>query len=186
MCMLCITKMVKNGTFNRAIQHSGVCSGPWSPFVLSQGLATTESMLKQKNMSTNITELREYDAFRFQWDTFNPSIDDLILTKLPVETYTKLDKNGFNVNEIIIGFNSMDGIIGFPWDGGSTPNTSKQYDEYIRNYIKNDTQIKMIENIYYPLTDYPSYKNRTNASIAWETINGLTLTQGLGETLRAE
>ena len=170
--MLCITKMVKNNTFNRAIQESGACSGPWSPWLLSEGLTTTESALREHNLSTNITELREIDAFKFQWDSFNPSVDDLILTELPVETYLKLEINGFNANQFISGFNSMDGVIGFPWLGGSTPNTSQEYDEYIRNYIKNETQVKLIENVYYPLTDYPSYKNRTSASIAWQTING--------------
>ena len=171
-CMLCITKMVKNNTFQRAIQESGACGGPWSPFVLSQALVTTQQDLLQHNLSTNITELRNADAFDFQFDAFNPSIDDLLLTELPVETYKKLGIDGYNVQEIIIGFNSMDGIIGFPYLGGSTPNGSVEYNEYISNYISNETQVKLIENVYYPLSDFPSYHNRTSSSIAWQTING--------------
>ena len=71
-----------------------------------------------------------------------------------------------------MGFNSLDGVIGYPWHGGPVPNSSAQYKTYLNAYIANETQVELIETLYYPLSDFAEYNNHSNASLAWESING--------------
>eukprot|EP01084_Bolivina_argentea_P008060 15077_1 len=173
-CMLLISPMVPTGIFQRAIIESGSCTGPWGPAPLQLGLTTCANTLKEHKLSTNIDELRKLPATDFKIAARCAAVDGLILDALPSEIYGNLnDKNVvFNANEVIMGFNSMDGIIGYPWHGGSTPTTPAQYSQYLNAYISNKTQVHLIETIYYPLTDFPAYDGHSNASLAWESING--------------
>eukprot|EP01084_Bolivina_argentea_P174668 302548_1 len=173
-CQLAVSPMVAPNTFQRAIVESGSCIGPWMPQTVQAGLESSNKLLTQNHLSTDISVLRTYPASKLNIEGFYDSIDGLVLTQEPYLSYTDLTANGvvFNTKELIMGFNSMDGIIGFPFHGGATPQNEVQYTQYVNTYIKNKTQANLIETVYYPLSDFPPYSKGTSASVAWESLNG--------------
>eukprot|EP01084_Bolivina_argentea_P165346 287263_1 len=173
-CMLLISPKIIGDMFQRAIIQSGSCTGSWGPVNISEGLNATNVMLNQHNWPTDINKLRKLPAseFAIYWGT--TSIDGLVLTDLPSNIYSNLNNgnNVFNVDKVILGFDSTDGLVSYPWFAGSAPSNATQYKKFLQAYISNETQVNLLMNYYYPLTDFQPYIGYSNASFAWFTING--------------
>eukprot|EP01084_Bolivina_argentea_P112646 200889_1 len=173
-CMLLISPLAK-GLFSRAIIESGACNGPWGTANTSDGLAFSNKRLQNAGYPIdNLTYLRDIPAEEFQfkvaslvWDT---AVDDLILTQQPIITYSNLNKNTLNVDKLIVGFNTMDGIVGFPWHSGFRPSSDNEYQKFL-NYYFNETQANLMYNYYYPPSDFSFYPPDHNSyELAWFTI----------------
>eukprot|EP01084_Bolivina_argentea_P171808 297647_1 len=179
-CYLMISPIVPKDLFRRGIIESGSCIGPWGPQPTEAGLGYSDQRLLAAGYTLNITQLRQVNATKFTLDVLGSSaawvcaIDELVLDKLPTIVYNDIDRNIINGNELIIGFNSLDGTVGWPYYVGSHPQNAMQLNEYISHYIVNKTQVSLLENYYYPLSDFVEYENSSNASIVWYTINADT------------
>ena len=92
------------------------------------------------------------------------SIDNWVLTDLPRNLLLK-NNISLNSDTIMIGFNSMDGTVGWPWFSGEHPNTPNQLYKRLKSYISNITQVNLTYYYYYPLNQF------INASVAYYTIN---------------
>ena len=140
----------------------------------TEGIEENIAHLELAGLPNNITALRELPAHDFIDVVYVISVDELILTELPSVTYSELDKRGnvFNVEKLIMGYNSMDGIIGWPWHAGRHPKSNSQYKDFLSAYISNQTQVDLLYNDYYPPSDFPSLDQYENASIAWFTLTG--------------
>eukprot|EP01084_Bolivina_argentea_P290500 499010_1 len=180
-CYLLISPLIHNlNLFNQAIIQSGSCIGGWGPFPVDAAIEYSNTQLLKAGYSINITQLRQVNATKFTLDILGNAsgwpcgIDDLILTQPPQLTYSLLSEtHKINANKMIIGFNSLDGICGWPFYYGSHPNNSKQYHQFLSAYISNITQVYLLENYYYPLSSFiTEYNNNSNAAIAWYTLNG--------------
>eukprot|EP01084_Bolivina_argentea_P136783 240908_1 len=170
--MLTLSKMLPKNV-KRAIIESGSSTGAWGPMTITEGLTASNEVLKQNKLPTNISELRQIPAREFKIDVaMLDSIDGLILDKLPRTLYKNLSQQFvINVDQLMIGWNSLDGAVGWPFYYGPYPKNETQYKEYLELYISNETQVELIMNTYYPMSDFPPYNNAENASIAWFSIN---------------
>ena len=99
-------------------------------------------------------------------DSWIISVDNFVLTEKPKDTLSNLlNSSMLNTDKVMIGFNSMDGIMGWPYFDGNHPDTYDQLNTMVSQYIKNSTQVDLISNYYYPSSDF------INASVAYYTIN---------------
>ena len=117
-CMLLISPIVPKNLFQRAIIESGSCLLGWGPLNTTEGIKFSNAMLRANGMSTDLNILRSYPAHKLrQFTNWSASVDQLILTDLPNHIYANLDDtdNVFNAEQVIMGYVSMDGTIGFPW-----------------------------------------------------------------------
>ena len=117
-CMLLISPMVPKNLFQRAIIESGSCLLGWGPLNTTVGIEFSDAMLGANGMSADLNVLRSYPAHKFtKFTNWSASVDQLILTDLPDHIYANLDDtdNVFNAEQVIMGYVSMDGTIGFPW-----------------------------------------------------------------------
>eukprot|EP01084_Bolivina_argentea_P179451 310089_1 len=180
-CMLMISPFIKKQEFKikKSIVQSGACNGPWSPAPTSEGIEFSDEQLISAGYSTNINELRKQITnatdFVIKVGSVLPTIDQMILFNETDQVYSSTHlKDVINVESTIIGFNSMDGIAGWPytepWENGTAPLTNIEYREWLREYFP--IQAELMYNYYYPPHDFPAYNVHTNASIAWYTIVG--------------
>ena len=94
------------------------------------------------------------------------SVDNWVLTDKPVNLLKDLtNASVVNTDSIMIGFNSMDGLQGWPWFAGAHPDNETQLNDMLQLYITNQTQVDLLCDYYYPLTDF------INASVAYYTMN---------------
>ena len=99
-------------------------------------------------------------------DRWVTSVDNFVLKELPRDTLSNLvNSTVINTDKLIIGFNSMDGILGWPYFAGNHPDTYDELNTMVSQYIKNTTQVDLISKHYYPSSDF------LNASVAYYTIN---------------
>eukprot|EP01084_Bolivina_argentea_P206287 352238_1 len=180
-CMLMISPIVAQQPFKikRTIIESGSCIGGWGPGNLTLGLEFSDAALVLSGYSTTLKELRTYNATQLTYDVLNttnnlwlPSVDKYILNDLPSNIYGKQSIKPFNVEQsVIMGTNSLDGVVSYPWNYGPYPKTNIQYKQFLNKYISNQTQVDLIYNYYYPTSQFPAYLDHTNASLAYFTVN---------------
>ena len=180
-CILNISPLGK-GLFKRSIIESGECIGPWGPSHMNEGIQYGNMHLMNAGYPTdNLTYLRQIDAQTFvnnvgsntMW--YGVSVDGLILQDIPNNIYSNINENGFNSKEIILGFNTMDGVLGEPYYGiyidGEPPVDEKEYIEYLQKYLDQNTA-ELVADIYYPIDMFPPYNDKHNsAEITWYSIN---------------
>eukprot|EP01084_Bolivina_argentea_P243847 408678_1 len=182
-CILSISPVVKKQhfTIQGSIIESGACNGPWAPSTRQSGVNSCNNKLTSNGYSTNIDTLRKQitnaTEFVLTIGGVLSAVDDLILTDMPVNIYNSKNlKDVFNPSNIIIGFNSMDGLGGWPWlepwDVARSPETNEEYKRFLQLYIHNETQVDLMYNYYYPPSNFPPYMFHVNASIAWYSVVG--------------
>eukprot|EP01084_Bolivina_argentea_P140230 246594_1 len=171
-CML-LTSPLATGLFQRAIGESGSCIGGWGPHNLTDGITYGNNELKQAGYPiNNLTYLRSIPAQTFISKVgVDSSVDGLILTQHPYDFYTNGNVKTNANDAIIFGFNSIDGIVAFPYFAGPAPLNDNQYKSFIARYISNTSQQTMIHDTYYPSNNFPAYGNFNSYELAWWTIN---------------
>eukprot|EP01084_Bolivina_argentea_P276665 472112_1 len=178
-CILLVTDMVPNNLFQRSLSESGSCIAggtPWGPLSKDAGIAfSNQQLIGAGYPIDNITYLRSIPAHNFSdsvsMDPWSVSVDELILTDLPRNLFQT--KNELNANEaIIFGFNSIDGVVSFPWHAGYAPKNDSEYKALIAKYILNITQQNEIYNIYYSPNNFVQYLNFNSYELAWWSMNG--------------
>eukprot|EP01084_Bolivina_argentea_P140225 246586_1 len=178
LCSLAISRLA-SGLFQRGIIESGSCIGYWAPKNTSYGLQLYNDQLEQRGYPIdNLTYLRSIPTEELEITMAIPnawqgSVDGLVLTDTPQNIYANLkDKtNVFNFDKMIIGFNTMDGVIGFPWHLGRRPTTDTQYKEFINMYISNETQQNLLYSFYYSPSDFKPYPPDHNSyELSWFTV----------------
>lgn len=166
-CNLIISPLA-TGLFNRGIIESGACTSGWSVVNTSYGLTLWDEILSSANLPNNVTFLRTLSSTDLNnavkvkaTKNWQGSVDGLVLTDTPYNIYSNLDNRKdnvtFNVEKLIIGFNSMDGVDGFPWHLGPRPTTADELDKILAKNVPNEKQRNELENKYYPLKDFPPY-----------------------------
>eukprot|EP00483_Globobulimina_turgida_P008194 UN08210 len=102
------------------------------------------------------------------------SVDGLVLTDLPLNLYSKLNdkSNVFNVDKLVIGFNTMDGVSGFPWHLGPRPTTEEEYVQFLTKYVPDSKDNNLLYSTYYPPSDFAPYPwpEHNSYELAWFTI----------------
>ena len=159
--------------------QSGACNGPWSPAPTFEGTAFSEEQLVRGGYPMIMERLRKkivnVTDFVFSVGSLLPTIDGRILTNDTETVYSasSLDQV-INVENVVIGFNSMDGISGWPYytANGSTPITDAQFQKKLRRFFPDPLHSEKMYSHYYPPSDFAPYHQHTNASIAWYTIVG--------------
>ena len=98
-------------------------------------------------------------------------VDGKVLTDQPMNIYAALGNTALNVDKLVVGFNTMDGVIGFPYHAGPRPTTEHEYKEFLAEYVSNATQVDLLSTHYYPPSDFPAYPPDHNPyELAWFTI----------------
>eukprot|EP01084_Bolivina_argentea_P259978 438889_1 len=115
--------------------------------------------------TSDINKLRTFSESDFAMKAWGRAVNGVVLTDLSSNLYANISVNSniFHPNKLIMGFNSMDGTS----EQKSAPENAREYDEYISKYITNETQINLIENVYYPLSEYIAFEKYPAASVAW-------------------
>ena len=95
-----------------------------------------------------------------------------VLTTQPKYIFDNLnDKNGINADKVIIGFNTMDSIIAWPYHAGRAPRNDGEYKRFIDRLVSNKTQQQLLYSYYYPPSDFPFYPPDHNSyEIGWFTM----------------
>ena len=180
-CNLLVSPVAK-ALFQRAIIESGACTAGWSALNASHGLSEWNSYLKSAGYDpTNLTALREVDAAELndklkldETKIWQGSVDNVVLTDVPRKLYAAeaLAKGTFNAEKMVIGFNTMDGVSGFPWHLGPRPTTQAQYGAFLDGYVGNATQSEALQTKYYPPSDFAPYPwpEHNSFELAWFTI----------------
>jgi len=201
-CNLVVSATAK-GLFQRAIIESGACTAGWSALNASYGLSEWNAYLKAAGYDAqNLTALREVDAFELndalkldETKIWQGSVDGVVLTDVPRNLYAAdaLAKGTFNPKNLVIGFNSMDGVSGFPWHLGPRPTTQAQYSAFLDGYVGNATQSAALQTTYYPPTDFAPYPfpEHNSFELAWFTIQAdcclscstLSMAHNIGEAV---
>ena len=119
-CTLLVSPRAK-GLFRRAILESGPCTGPWTPGTEDEVLALSETFAAGRSLET-LRHANASDLFA-QGPQVLPGVDRWVLPHgggLPREHFRRLIEEGLrtNVEEVMIGGNSFDGIETFVIDGG--------------------------------------------------------------------
>ena len=105
------------------------------------------------------------------------AVDGLVITAEPHEIYSNLEMyNGIlNVKELIIGFNTLDGVVSFPWHAGARPTTDAEYKAFLNGYIPDPHKAEKIYSVYYLPDSFHEYPPDHNIyELAWFTINADT------------
>ena len=123
----------------------------------------------------NVTFLRTIAAEQFQTKMQNAAasiengswsaVDGFVLSELPLEIYSDPSRE-LNVDAIIAGFNSMDGIMAKPVNpaGGTTPKSDEEYRKMLGDWVQKETLENRLYSDYYPPSDFPKYYYSKNAS----------------------
>ena len=174
-CSLAITPLA-TGLFSRGLIESGSCNSGWGAYNISFGLNQWETILETVGLPNNMTYLRSLSAR----DLFNNisnygpwvvAVDGYILYDQQINIYKNLTT--YNFNELIIGSNSMDGIVAFPWHLGKRPSNDAEYKQFLEEFLPNNkTQQDLIYSVYYPPSNFPFYPPDHNSfELAWFSIN---------------
>eukprot|EP01084_Bolivina_argentea_P165339 287253_1 len=176
-CNLLVSPLA-SGLFQRAIIESGGCTAGWSAKNQSYGLQEWNKYLQKAGYPIdNMTYLRSINAKEFndkmkldETKMWQGSVDGMVLTDLPVNLYTKL--NVFNVDKLIIGFNTLDSASAFPWHLGPRPTTQDEYIQYLTYYVPNSKNNNLLYETYYPPSDFAPYPfpEHNSYELGWFTI----------------
>ena len=166
-------------TIKRAMVQSGACNGPWSPAPTFQGTAFSDEQLLRAGYSTKIDRLRREiknaSAFVAAVGALLPTVDGHILVNGTEAVFSSQGlAEAVNVERALIGFNSMDGIAGWPYTeptgNGSAPKTDDEFKAKLKRWYPDPVHSEMMYLHYYPPSDFAPYHDHTNASIAWYTM----------------
>lgn len=133
-------------------------------------------------ISDDLGALRELNAAIFMNISVPPSVDNYVLTDTLDDIYmNKINESlELNVDKLIIGFNSLDSGLSFPFYEYMVPTLKRpsngdELKQYLDAYIPNSTQVELLQTIYYPIDNFPgySYQDRDIPSyeLLWATIN---------------
>lgn len=132
----------------------------------------------------NVTFLRSLDAQELTVkmetaanNSWAIAVDQLVLSDLPRNLLSDSNVAINAAESIVVGFNSMDGIVAEPWGYGAVPETDEEYKSLIADYVDNETTQNRLYSDYYPPSDFPKYHYSAKGSynsyqLAWWTMNG--------------
>ena len=156
-----------------------------APLSTSDGLTAANEVLELAGWpSDNVTFLRSLNAAEFTLKMENAAnnswaiaVDQLVLSDLPRNLYSDSNLAINAPQSIVVGFNSMDGIVAEPWGYGAVPETDKEYKLLIADYFGNESIQSALYSYYYPPSDFPKYHYSPKGSynsyqLAWWTMNG--------------
>ena len=154
------------------------------PVSKEEGQIQSDAALVANGWPTdNVTFLRSLPAARFVRninnainDSWTGSVDDCVLHELPGTLFDD-PSISLNAEQIIVGFNSMDGTVASPWNIGVTPFTEREYRKLIGDYIHDDYVREQLVSHYYSPSNFTPYHFDnialySNVELAWWTMNG--------------
>jgi len=111
---------LSRGLFNRAILESGPCSGPWGPTSTEIGLkagVTCAAQVGCIDKTKLLTCMRAVPWSKMVKTCIQPyiSIDGLVLKEDPAVIFERGDFTLHKGAEVLMGFNSGDSLIGWPY-----------------------------------------------------------------------
>eukprot|EP00457_Paulinella_chromatophora_P002722 gb/GEZN01002727.1/.p1 GENE.gb/GEZN01002727.1/~~gb/GEZN01002727.1/.p1 ORF type:complete len:670 (-),score=126.26 gb/GEZN01002727.1/:323-2332(-) len=173
-CALLLTQLLKRPLYTTMVQ-SGACNGPWSPLSKVDGLEMADQRCAAAGyqIPSNLTQLRQIAdgqnltlALEAPVGSWPPSVDGYVLTDTPRNLlHTQIATK--NAHTSMFGFNSMDGLVGWPWLEGPRPTTDQQYRQLLLDYFpENASKANLLYEKFYPPKDF------LNASVAWYVLNG--------------
>eukprot|EP01084_Bolivina_argentea_P165348 287268_1 len=174
-CNLLVSPLA-SGLFHRGIVESGACNGPWGMDNTTIGVELCDELLRDIGYPPdNLTYLRSIPGDQFQNATsellWAIAVDGMVLQQLPKNIFNNLNQNSFNAEKVIIGFNTMDSIIAWPYHAGRAPRNDAEYKRFIDKFISNKTQQNLLYEYYYPPSDFPFYPPDHNSyEIGWFTM----------------
>eukprot|EP01084_Bolivina_argentea_P165347 287264_1 len=182
-CYLLISPIVPTNIFQRGVIESGACNGAWGPLNQTAGLQNSNAALTKAGYPiNNLTYLRSIDAKTFAAavspHSFLVSVDKLIITDLPSNIFTQLAEGSyktFNAKQgVIIGWNSIDGLISYPFYYGYAPNNPHTWEMTVEHYFPNSTQATLMEYNYYYPSKFKSQSGANEYELAWYSVNADT------------
>ena len=195
-CQLLITPLIRDEELiYQSIVESGPCNGPWESLNFSDGTYYNQLVLQSVNYTGNVTldylrsltweEVYDIQAQNtvFEGGYWTPTIDLHVLPENANKMYLNIINSNLNDDDdddnnigiklnskrIIWGFNSQDGVAGWPFYFWPYPCTEEELENKLIKYINNSDILSNITDIYYPLSDFDN-----NASLAWFAINSDT------------
>jgi len=189
--MILLSPLAKDLINNAMIESGSLAQIGLGSKSMNDALKFTENVLNSENIENNITLLRSLDAdivYALSWHT--PLENGLIVKGeigIPSADGYVLNDTGLNVlntpnisinaNNIIIGFNDMDSLMGLPyyyWRDSDNiplvPSTENEFNIYMNEYIENQTLLNNILQ-YYDINDYPSFDKLTNYGYFYTKMN---------------
>eukprot|EP01084_Bolivina_argentea_P174641 302510_1 len=180
-CYLLISPIVPENLFQRAIIESGSCTGAWgTQYSVQEGLNQCNKALTTAGYPiNNLTYLRSIDAQTFSTNVnCGVAVDGLIIDDKPDNIYYQLSQNNYSTfnakDAVMIGWNSIDGLVSYPFYLGFAPKTDTDFNNAIKYYFPNSTQQSLMENVFYTPSQFKPQATANEYQIAWYSINADT------------
>eukprot|EP01083_Nonionella_stella_P009974 28513_1 len=182
-CYLSILSAAAN-LFDRVIIQSGHCSPAWAgQRSREEAISDTLEQLATVGLADDLVALRAVNAsvfvdlFVLPW----PSVDGYYLET----TAHQMIADGaysLNADQIIIGSNSLDSLVLFPYFfslsflTAKVPESDEEFEGFVNQYIAEQSDRDLLKTMYYPIGDFASFEYAdavfSAQAMRWDVMNG--------------
>jgi len=160
-CMLAASPLMRGKNFfKRIIMESGPCNGAWGPASEVEGALASDLEISQLPgwFNHSLSDLRSVDPMSLVNMTVMPSLDGLCLAEDPLHAWKAGDLALPEHGEVIIGGNSADGLLQWPWLleilapwGGKVkvPQTLLEFSTVYKKYFPKASDVAAIAALYH-------------------------------------
>jgi len=123
------------GLFRNAIVESGACNGPWGPGTLEEGLETSRQWMERNSLTMD--QLLTADAAELvaiDTNSIHPFVDGQVLTTMCTETFEGGSWSLPEGGKLLVGGNSLDGLIAPPFSIRPAPEDFKAFIAELMEY----------------------------------------------------